>query len=93
MSLTPMEKELFEIEYKKRYKDKAIVWALWLGAGCFGAHRLYLNKKRTGTIQLFTLGGFGIWAISDAFFINRMTAKYNHSLKKEIISEITQNRK
>jgi len=87
------EIEKYEKECKRRLKETGVVWALWLAAGCFGAHRFYLNRKITGTIQLFTLGGFGLWAISDAFFINRMTKSENEKIKKQILSEIIQKRK
>ncbi len=37
--------------------------------GVFGAHRFYAGKIGTGLLQLFTLGGFGIWALVDLIFL------------------------
>ena len=37
--------------------------------GVFGAHRFYVGKYITGTIQLLTLGGLGIWALVDLIII------------------------
>lgn len=37
--------------------------------GVFGAHRFYAGKIGTGLLQLFTLGGLGIWALIDFILI------------------------
>jgi len=47
--------------------DKIILPAFLLAFffGVFGAHRFYVGKIGTAIVQLFTLGGFGIWATID----------------------------
>jgi TM2 domain-containing membrane protein YozV len=37
--------------------------------GVFGAHRFYTGKTGTALLQLFTLGGLGIWATIDLIFL------------------------
>jgi serine/threonine protein kinase len=51
--------------------DKRILPAFLLGLffGVFGAHRYYVGKIGTGLLQLFTCGGFGIWAVIDWILI------------------------
>jgi serine/threonine protein kinase len=51
--------------------DKRILPAFLLAFffGVFGAHRFYTGKIGTGILQLFTLGGFGIWAMIDWILI------------------------
>jgi TM2 domain-containing membrane protein YozV len=51
--------------------EKRIVPALLLCFffGIFGAHRFYVGKTGTAIIQLFTLGGCGIWTLVDFIMI------------------------
>ena len=51
--------------------DKKILPAFLLcfTLGVFGAHRFYAGKIGTGILQLFTLGGFGIWWLIDMVMI------------------------
>jgi TM2 domain-containing membrane protein YozV len=35
----------------------------------FGAHRFYVGKTGTALLQLFTLGGLGIWMLYDLIML------------------------
>lgn len=51
--------------------DKKILPAFLLCffLGIFGAHRFYVGKIGTAILQIFTLGGLGIWALIDWIMI------------------------
>ena len=44
-----------------------LILAILLGG--VGGHRFYVGKTGTAIIQLFTLGGLGIWALIDIIMI------------------------
>jgi hypothetical protein len=50
-------------------KDFAVTLLLCFFVGFLGVHRFYVGKIGTGLLQLFTFGGFGIWAFIDFIFV------------------------
>lgn len=50
-------------------KDWLAALLLCLFLGTFGVHRFYVGKVFTGLLQIFTLGGLGIWAMIDLILI------------------------
>ncbi len=56
-------------EIQKSDKDFVPTVLLCIFLGGFGVHRFYVGKVGTGLLMLFTLGGFGIWALVDLIMI------------------------
>jgi class 3 adenylate cyclase len=50
--------------------------------GLFGAHRFYVGKRTSGFLQLFTIGGLGIWYVIDLLIV--LFGEFTDSEGKEI---------
>lgn len=70
-----------QYRYDDLKKKPAIAWLLWLFTGVIGGHRYYLGDVGMGVAMTLTLGGFGVWALVDAFFINRRIAVKNAAIR------------
>ena len=69
-------------ESSKSDKQKLVAALLCLFLGYFGVHRFYLGYTSIGVIQIFTLGGCGIWWIID--FIMILTGGLKDADSKEL---------
>jgi hypothetical protein len=66
-------------------KPFIVTLLLCIFAGTLGAHRFYTGHIVPGLIQLFTLGGCGVWWAIDLFMI--VTGKYTDSEGRPLIKE------
>lgn len=86
-TLTPEQmqaRSLALAEYNNVRKQGLIAWLLWLFLGALGGHRFYLGHIGYAIGMIITLGGFGIWTLIDAFFINKNLRAQNHARWVEI---------
>ncbi len=63
-----MAKEKEEVNVSEKSRLVELLLCLFLGWA--GAHRYYVNKIGTGTLMLFTGGGFGMWWMVDLAMIS-----------------------
>ena len=50
-------------------KKRLLAALLCLFFGIFGAHRFYSGQRLTAVVQLATVGGLGIWMLTDLLMI------------------------
>jgi TM2 domain-containing membrane protein YozV len=67
------------VQSEKRVLPAAL---LCFFVGIFGAHRFYVGKVGTGFLQLFTIGGLGIWWLIDMILI--LTGSFRDSQGRKI---------
>ena len=86
LKINETKRDIQEIGQDTEISDKNwfITFVLCLIFGILGIHRFYLGKIKSGIIQLFTLGGLGIWALIDLFEI--ATHQFTDSNKKLIVT-------
>src|SRR4051794_14493616 len=69
-------------------KSAGVAYAFWFFLGGFGEHRFYMGHKGVGIAMLLTLGGIGVWALIDVFFIGSRLRRVNAAKKVEIFGKL-----
>ncbi|MEY2196871.1 TM2 domain-containing protein [Neobacillus sp. BF23-41] len=75
-------------EMSKKQKSKGLAYALWFFLGVLGGHRYYAGDVGLGIAMTLTLGGLGIWAFIDVFFIGKRIEQKNEQLENEVIMTV-----
>lgn len=86
--MSPEQLVLLQGEFDKRKKSKTIAYLLWFFLGAFGGHRFYAGDTVRAIFMLLTLGGIGIWALIDVFFIGNRIEEKNNIIESEIINDV-----
>lgn len=76
-----------QMQYDDRKKNQTVMWLLWLFLGYLGAHRYYLGNTGYAIGMTLTLGGLGVWALIDAFRINKAYARKNDEIRQRVFAE------
>ncbi|MDH5642850.1 MAG: TM2 domain-containing protein [Gemmatimonadota bacterium] len=50
-------------------RSRAVALVIGALTGWVGGHRFYVGKPGTGLLQMFTLGGFGVWWLYDMVLV------------------------
>jgi len=91
--LAAEELTMVNMELERRKKSPVVMWLLWFFTGGLGGHRYYLGDIGRGIAMTLTLGGLGIWALIDAFFISKRLEQKNSELEVDIINQVKAQRK
>lgn len=74
-----------QMEYDNQKKSPGVAYAFWFFLGVVGAHRFYAGDTGYALGLLFTLGGFGVWALIDVAFIGKRIREINTQKRQEIM--------
>lgn len=80
---------IVQSEFSKKSKSKALAYVLWFFTGGIGGHRYYSGNIVRAIFMTLTLGGLGIWALIDVFFIGKRIDEVNDQIELEIIQSVS----
>jgi len=86
--LSSQQLAMVQSEVKGKEKSKGIGYLIWFFFGGVGGHRYYAGDIGMGIAMTLTLGGLGIWAFIDVFFIGSRIGKKNEELEYDIIQKV-----
>jgi len=79
--------QMAESRYQDQRKSEGIAYLLWFFTGILGGHRFYARSTGVALGMLFTLGGLGLWAVIDVFFIGRRIKNVNADIRRDVYGQ------
>jgi TM2 domain-containing membrane protein YozV len=86
--LTVEQLSMIESEVTRNAKNPTLAYVLWFFTGGLGGHRYYLGNIGIAIAMTLTLGGLGIWALIDVFFIGGAIKNHNDQIENEAIEKV-----
>jgi TM2 domain-containing membrane protein YozV len=77
-TLDDLGNEKYALTASLEWKSPRQAFLLSLFLGFTGADRFYLGDRLLGFAKMFTLGGLGLGALVDVFFISRRAQELNY---------------
>lgn len=87
--LSSQQLAIVHSELTKKGKSKTTAYLFWFFLGALGAHRYYAGDVVRGIFMMITLGGIGIWALIDVFFIGKRIEEKNEQIELGIIQSLS----
>lgn len=84
MALTASQLMLIEQRVTNEGPSAGVAWLLYFFTWWLGGHRFYLGRPVTAVIQLFTFGGFIIWAFIDLFLLSGMIRARRDEIRQRL---------
>src|SRR5699024_1105772 len=83
----PASIALTQTEYDNQNKYSAVAYAVWFTLRVVAAHRVYAGDSGYALGLLFTLGGFGVWALIDVAFIGKRIRTLNEQTQQQVFTK------
>lgn len=84
MALSATQLMLIEQRVTNEGPSTGVAWLLYFFTWFLGGHRFYLGRPGSAVIQLFTLGGFVIWAAIDLFLLSGMIRARRDEIRQRL---------
>lgn len=87
-SMDPVAQAGFVDEFNRQRKSVGTAFVFWILGSFLGLHYLYFKKPLLFVLFLFTMGGFMIWWLIDAFRISGIVRNHNKSVAISVLRDI-----
>lgn len=86
--MEPVAQAGFVDEFNRQRKSVGTAFVFWILGSLLGLHYLYFKKPLLWILFIFTMGGFMIWWLIDAFRISGIVKNHNKTVALNVLRDI-----
>lgn len=87
-SVHESKKNDFITRYTSQCRSPGLVFGFSMWLGTLGIDRFVLGQPLLGILKLFTVGGFGIWALVDWFLVGGVARRQNLEVARQVVQDL-----